>query len=111
MGEPRRVRGRRHGFGCGSERRITAERWEQEPGHELIFSSEPGGIEGTYWVLGPLRSQWVGQVATVQEAIATVVDRLPPDCGPAFVGTPEELASHEATKPDPQKDKDRTPSG
>ncbi|WP_372344358.1 DUF6193 family natural product biosynthesis protein [Streptomyces sp. KL116D] len=69
------------------------------------------GTEGTYWALGPLRSEWVGQVATVQEAIALVVDRLPPDCGPAFVGTPEELAAHEATKLDQQKDRDQAQSG
>ncbi|MET8474120.1 DUF6193 family natural product biosynthesis protein [Streptomyces sp. NPDC006422] len=68
------------------------------------------GVEGSYWVLGPLRSEWVGQVATAQEAIATVVDRLPPGCGPAFMGTPEELAAHEATEPGPEKDKDQTSS-
>ncbi|MFJ5518986.1 DUF6193 family natural product biosynthesis protein [Streptomyces griseoluteus] len=54
------------------------------------------GAEGTYWVLGPLRSEWVGQVATAQEAVNLVVDRLPTACGPAFVGTSEELAAHEA---------------
>ncbi|MFI9031075.1 hypothetical protein [Streptomyces sp. NPDC053560] len=25
-----------------------------------------------------------------------VLERLPADCGPAFVGTPEELAAHQA---------------
>ncbi|MFF5334489.1 DUF6193 family natural product biosynthesis protein [Streptomyces sp. NPDC013181] len=69
------------------------------------------GTEGTYWALGPLRSEWVGQVATVQEVIALVVDRLPPNCGAAFVGTPEELAAYEATKPDQQKDEDQAQSG
>ncbi|WP_399143907.1 DUF6193 family natural product biosynthesis protein [Streptomyces sp. MK7] len=69
------------------------------------------GAKGTYWVLGPLRSEWVGQVATVQEAITLVVDRLPPACGPAFMGTPEELAAHEATKPGQQKGDAQTQSG
>ncbi|WP_345631776.1 hypothetical protein [Streptomyces thinghirensis] len=46
-----------------------------------------------------------------QEAIAMVVDRLPPGCGEAFVGTPEQLAAHEAMKPDDQEDRDQTPSG
>ncbi len=27
-----------------------------------------------------------------------VVERLPPGCGPAFVGTPGELATHEGAK-------------
>ncbi|AUH44632.1 hypothetical protein CXR04_00055 [Streptomyces sp. CMB-StM0423] len=53
--------------------------------------------EGAYRVSGPLRSQTVGPAATAQEAIATVVQRLPACCGPAFLGTPEELAAHEAT--------------
>ncbi|WP_229711826.1 DUF6193 family natural product biosynthesis protein [Streptomyces daqingensis] len=58
------------------------------------------GAQGTYWVSGPLRSECVGRAATVREAIALVVDRLPRDCGPAFMGTPEELAAHEAQQPD-----------
>jgi hypothetical protein len=52
---------------------------------------------GTYWVSGPLRSQTVGPATTAQEAIAMVVQRLPACCGPAFLGTPEELSAHEAT--------------
>lgn len=28
--------------------------------------------------------------------MAMVLERLPAGCGPAFVGTPEELAAHEA---------------
>ncbi|MEU2779954.1 DUF6193 family natural product biosynthesis protein [Streptomyces sp. NPDC007162] len=50
-----------------------------------------------YWVSGPLRNQTVGPAATAQEAVAMVVQRLPACCGPAFLGTPEELAAHEAT--------------
>lgn len=52
--------------------------------------------EGTYWVSGPLRSQEVGPAATAAQAVAMVVERLPPGCGPAFVGGPQELAAHEA---------------
>ena len=51
---------------------------------------------GAYWVSGPDRTQSVGPAATAQEAVAMVIERLPPGCGPAFVGTPEELAAHEA---------------
>lgn len=53
--------------------------------------------EGTYWVSGPSRSESVGPAATAQEAVAMVVEHLPAHYGPAFVGTPEELAAHEAT--------------
>jgi hypothetical protein len=52
--------------------------------------------EGEYWVSGPLRSESVGPAATAQQAVTMVVDRLPPNCGPAFVGTREELAAHDA---------------
>ncbi|QCX73705.1 hypothetical protein C9F11_47170 (plasmid) [Streptomyces sp. YIM 121038] len=51
---------------------------------------------GTYRVSGPLRSQTVGPAATAREAIAMVIQHLPSGCGPAFLGTPEELAAHEA---------------
>ncbi|WP_407701433.1 DUF6193 family natural product biosynthesis protein [Thermomonospora echinospora] len=54
---------------------------------------------GGYWVEGPLRSESVGLAATPEQAIAMVVDRLPPGCGPAFVGSPEELAAYEAISP------------
>ncbi|GAA3767790.1 DUF6193 family natural product biosynthesis protein [Streptomyces chiangmaiensis] len=53
-------------------------------------------LGGGYWVSGPLRDEAVGPAATATHAIATVVKRLPPDCGPAFVGGPKELAAHEA---------------
>lgn len=51
---------------------------------------------GEYWVSGPLRDESVGPAATPAQAIMMVVERLPPGCGPAFVGTPEELAVHDA---------------
>ncbi|GAA2226625.1 DUF6193 family natural product biosynthesis protein [Streptomyces nogalater] len=53
--------------------------------------------DGGYRVSGPRRSEHVGPAATAREAIAMVVERLPPGCGPAFFGTSEELAAHEAT--------------
>ncbi|MET9255787.1 DUF6193 family natural product biosynthesis protein [Streptomyces sp. NPDC003717] len=49
----------------------------------------------TYFVAGPSRNESVGPAATAQQAVAMVVDRLPPGCGPAFLGTPEELAAYE----------------
>ncbi|GAA0488667.1 hypothetical protein GCM10009544_57250 [Streptomyces stramineus] len=54
-------------------------------------------VGGGYWVSGPSRKETVGPAATSEQAIAMVVERLPPGCGPAFVGSPEELSSHEAT--------------
>ncbi|MEU9086951.1 DUF6193 family natural product biosynthesis protein [Streptomyces sp. NPDC048357] len=48
-------------------------------------------------VSGPLRTQTAGPAATAQEAVDIVVQHLPAGCGPAFLGTSEELAAHEAT--------------
>ncbi|MGD3108779.1 DUF6193 family natural product biosynthesis protein [Streptomyces sp. YGL11-2] len=56
---------------------------------------------GGYWVSGPLLYEPVGSAATAEEAVAMIVERLPLSCGPAFVGTPEELAAHEAEAPIP----------
>ncbi|MCC2277267.1 DUF6193 family natural product biosynthesis protein [Streptomyces sp. ET3-23] len=70
--------------------RCTEQRWTWD-----IPYIQPAA-EGGYWVSGPSRSETVGPAATPQQAIAMVVERLPPNCGPAFVGTPEELAAHEA---------------
>ncbi|WP_328681974.1 DUF6193 family natural product biosynthesis protein [Streptomyces sp. NBC_00322] len=53
--------------------------------------------EGAFWVSGPLRTETVGPAATAQDPIAMVIERLPAGRGPAFVGTPEELAAHKAT--------------
>jgi hypothetical protein len=70
--------------------RCTGQRWTWDIPY--ILPAE----RGTYWVAGPLRDQSVGPAATARDAVAMVVDRLPPGSGPAFVGTPEELAAHEA---------------
>ena len=53
-------------------------------------------IGGPYLVAGPLRNQVVGPAATADEAIALVVQHLPADWGPAFLGDREALAAHEA---------------
>ncbi|MCG0291104.1 DUF6193 family natural product biosynthesis protein [Streptomyces sp. PSAA01] len=72
--------------------RCTEQRWTWD-----IPYIEPAA-EGSYWVSGPLRSQTVGPAQTPEQAIAMVVERLPANCGPAFLGTPEELAAHEAAR-------------
>ncbi|MEU7011870.1 DUF6193 family natural product biosynthesis protein [Streptomyces sp. NPDC046332] len=71
--------------------RCTEQRWTWD----IPYIQLAG--DGTYWVSGPLRSETVGPAATAQDAIAMVVQHLPAGCGPAFVGTPEELAAQEAT--------------
>jgi hypothetical protein len=70
--------------------RCTGQRWTWD-----IPYIQPAAGE-TYWVSGPLRTQTVGPALTAQDAIAMVVQHLPAGCGPAFPGTPEELAAHEA---------------
>ncbi|MDX3749577.1 DUF6193 family natural product biosynthesis protein [Streptomyces sp. AK08-02] len=54
--------------------------------------------DGRFLVSGPSRAESVGHADTVEAAIAMVVERLPPDCGPAFVGTSEELAAYERAR-------------
>ncbi|MFE5162987.1 DUF6193 family natural product biosynthesis protein [Streptomyces sp. NPDC056697] len=79
--------------------RCTEQRWTWD-----IPYIQPAA-EGGYWVSGPLRTESVGPAATSAQAVTMVVERLPPGCGPAFVGTPEELAIHDAaalsTAPEP----------
>jgi hypothetical protein len=52
---------------------------------------------GAYVVSGPSRAETVGTAATAQEAVAMVLDRIPPGSGPLFVGTREQFAAHQAT--------------
>ncbi|MFC9590056.1 DUF6193 family natural product biosynthesis protein [Streptomyces sp. NPDC056944] len=43
--------------------------------------------EGRYHVEGPHRSSpRIAETDSAQAAVAMVVDRLPPGCGPAFIG-------------------------
>lgn len=80
--------------------RCTGQRWTWD----IPYIQPAAG--GEYWVSGPLRSESVGPAATPEQAVTMVVERLPSGCGPAFVGTPEELAIHEAAglsvTPEPQ---------
>lgn len=69
--------------------RCTYRRWTWD----IPFIQPAAG--GEYWVSGPTRIETVGPAATAAEAVAMVLERLPANCGPAFVGTPEELAAHE----------------
>ncbi|WP_281275871.1 DUF6193 family natural product biosynthesis protein [Thermomonospora umbrina] len=70
--------------------RCTGKRWTWD-----IPYIQPTA-NGGYWISGPLRIQSVGPAWTADEAISMILEHLPPGCGPAFVGTPEELAAHEA---------------
>ncbi|MCH0562183.1 hypothetical protein I3F54_03030 [Streptomyces sp. MUM 2J] len=54
--------------------------------------------DGGYRVDGPSRSEQVGEAATAREAIAMVLEYLPPGCGPAFDGNAMELAAYERTQ-------------
>ncbi|MFE5589952.1 DUF6193 family natural product biosynthesis protein [Streptomyces sp. NPDC056549] len=52
--------------------------------------------EGRYYVEGPYRSSpRIAETDSAQAAVAMVVDRLPPGCGPAFIGNAGELAAYE----------------
>ncbi|MET9336509.1 DUF6193 family natural product biosynthesis protein [Nonomuraea sp. NPDC003804] len=74
--------------------RCTGSRWTWD-----IPYIAPAAGDG-YMVLGPRRGEKVGPAATPARAVAMVVERLPLDCGPAFVGTPDELAAHERSTAD-----------
>ncbi|WP_433357518.1 DUF6193 family natural product biosynthesis protein [Microtetraspora malaysiensis] len=74
--------------------RCTSPRWTWD----VPYIAPAAG--GSYTVLGPSRSKTVGPAATPAQAVAMVVEHLPPDCGPAFVGTPEELAAYERSTVD-----------
>ncbi|MBM2614390.1 hypothetical protein JIG36_02310 [Actinoplanes sp. LDG1-06] len=51
---------------------------------------------GAYRVAGPSRSEIVGPAATAREAVAMVVERLPPGADAVFLGRWDELVAHEA---------------
>ena len=76
--------------------RCTEKRWTWDVPY--IGATAGGRDHSAYYVESPLRTQEIGQAATAQEAVAMVVDRLPPNSGPAFNGTPEELMEYEQTK-------------
>lgn len=55
--------------------------------------------DGRYYVEGPSRnSPRTAETESARVAVARVVDRLPPACGPAFAGDAEELAAHERAR-------------
>ncbi len=53
---------------------------------------------GGFLVAGPSRAEVVGPAPTVEAAVAMVVERLPPRCGPAFLGNRHELAASEESR-------------
>ncbi|GGO56376.1 DUF6193 family natural product biosynthesis protein [Streptomyces lasiicapitis] len=56
---------------------------------------------GWYYVEGPRRSSpRIAETNSAQAAVAIVIERLPPHCGPAFIGSPEALAAYEAARND-----------
>ncbi|GAB3172857.1 DUF6193 family natural product biosynthesis protein [Streptomyces incanus] len=55
--------------------------------------------DGRYYVEGPDRSSSrIAETGSARAAVTMVIDRLPPHCGPAFIGTAEELASYEKAR-------------
>lgn len=77
--------------------RCTEKRWTWDVPY--IGATAAGADHaGPYYVAGPLRTQKIGEAATAQEAVAMVVDRLPPNSRPAFNGSPEQLAAYEQTQ-------------
>lgn len=55
--------------------------------------------DGRYYVEGPSRSSpRIAETDSARAAVAMVIDRLPPGCGPAFLGNAEELAVHERAR-------------
>ncbi|MBP8535622.1 hypothetical protein GWI24_21420 [Streptomyces sp. MK37H] len=65
--------------------------------------------DGRYYVEGPHRSSpRIAETDSAKTAVAMVIERLPPGCGPAFVGTAEELATHEKARKSTQESSHRT---
>ncbi|MFI7082162.1 DUF6193 family natural product biosynthesis protein [Streptomyces anulatus] len=54
---------------------------------------------GRHYVEGPHRSApRIAETDSAQAAVAMVIDRLPPRCGPAFIGNAGELAAYEKAR-------------
>ncbi|MFF0196858.1 DUF6193 family natural product biosynthesis protein [Streptomyces anulatus] len=54
---------------------------------------------GRHYVEGPHRSApRIAETDSAQAAVAMVIDRLPPQCGPAFIGNAGELAAYEKAR-------------
>ncbi|WP_329355332.1 DUF6193 family natural product biosynthesis protein [Streptomyces anulatus] len=54
---------------------------------------------GRHCVEGPHRSvPRIAETDSAQAAVAMVIDRLPPRCGPAFIGDAGELAAYEKAR-------------
>ncbi|WP_234342913.1 DUF6193 family natural product biosynthesis protein [Streptomyces fulvoviolaceus] len=55
--------------------------------------------DGRYYVEGPSRSSpRIAETDSAQAAVTMVIERLPAHCGPAFVGSAEELAAYERAR-------------
>ncbi|WP_256259507.1 DUF6193 family natural product biosynthesis protein [Streptomyces mirabilis] len=55
--------------------------------------------DGRYYVEGPSwSSPRIAEADSEQAAVAMVIDRLSPHCGPAFIGSAEELAAYEKAR-------------
>lgn len=76
--------------------RCTGFRWTMDI--PIVFGLNGGGYRVEQPISGPYDTERIGDVSTAQEGVAMVVDRLPPGCGPAFIGTQEELAAYERTR-------------
>ncbi|WP_030198722.1 DUF6193 family natural product biosynthesis protein [Streptomyces sp. NRRL S-87] len=73
--------------------RCTEKRWTWD----LPYIGTTG--DGRYYVEGPHRSSpRIAETDSAVAAVAMVIDRLPPQCGPAFVGTSDEFAAHEKAR-------------
>ncbi|MFY1677373.1 DUF6193 family natural product biosynthesis protein [Streptomyces sp. WMMC905] len=69
-----------------------------EPRHTWDIPYIAPEKDGGYRIEGPSRGQHVGEAATVSEAVAMVVERLPEGCAPAFIGNAAELEEYERTQ-------------
>ncbi|MFF8911498.1 DUF6193 family natural product biosynthesis protein [Streptomyces olivaceoviridis] len=58
----------------------------------------PPSVRSDPQVLSIAPSPRIAGTDSAQAAVAMVVDRLPPHCGPAFIGNAEELAAYERAR-------------